>query len=785
MSTDPTHPVQVDAVFDPATGVLTWTMTSTDPLTGQLSLDPLAGFLPPDNAQGQGEGFVTYTAKPIAALATGATITNQASVVFDTNAPIDTPTTINTLDATPPVTTASPSGTAGANGWYTGSVQVALSAIDAGSGVAATWYAVDGGTPQTYDGSPFTVTGDGTHTVTFYSIDNVGNQEPNETETLKIDTAPPVTTASLSGTAGTNGWYTGSVQVALSATDAGSGVASTWYAVDGGTLQTYNGSPFTVTDDGTHTVTFYSMDNAGNQESDETTTFKIDTVPPVSNASLSGTAGNNGWYTASVKVTLAATDATSGVASTDYRIDGGTLHTYGGSPFTVTGDGTHTVTFYSVDNAGNQEPTRTATIKIDTTPPTSTVAALPAVEHGSSFSVSWSGLDGANGSGIASYSVYVSDNGGPLKALVSNTTGTSATFGGAQDGHTYGFYCVATDKAGNVQSMPAQAQATTQVYYVSAAVAPLPAYEKTKTFTVSWSGSTAAPGAKIANYTVYVSDDGAAPMVLANATTKTSLVFTGKDGNTYVFYCVATDSLGHVLPASVATRVTTLVDVTAPTCTVLPLPPYEKTSSFTVSWSGSDGAKGSGIASYTVYVSDNGGAFQPWISNTTTTAATFTAGADGHTYRFYALATDRAGNVSQSRSPQANTLVDLTPPTGTVAALPKQEKTTTFAVSWSGSDGRHGSGLASYAVWVSENGGKFQLWIPSTTKTSAKFTGQAGNTYAFYSVATDNAGNVQPTPSQPQATTTIAPPGVASAGNALTKAQAIDAALRELLLDEA
>lgn len=213
VSTDPTHPVQVDAVFDPATGVLTWTMTSTDPLTGQLSLDPLAGFLPPDNAQGQGEGFVTYTAKPIAALATGATITNQASVVFDTNAPIDTPTTINTLDATPPVTTASPSGTAGANGWYTGSVQAALLVIDAGSGVAATWYAVDGGTPQTYDGSPFTVTGDGTHTVTFYSIDNVGNQEPNETETLKIDTAPPVTTASLSGTAGTNGWYTGSVQV--------------------------------------------------------------------------------------------------------------------------------------------------------------------------------------------------------------------------------------------------------------------------------------------------------------------------------------------------------------------------------------------------------------------------------------------------------------------------------------------------------------------------------------------------------------------------------------------
>ena len=92
----------------------------------------------------------------------------------------------------------------------------------------------------------------------------------------------------------------------------------------------------------------------------------------------------------------------------------------------------------------------------------STVNPLPPVETSASFLVTWSGHAPASGPAIANYTVYVSDNGGPFTAWLTKTTSTAATFTGVS-GHTYGFYSVATDAMGDVQSTPDAAQATTAV----------------------------------------------------------------------------------------------------------------------------------------------------------------------------------------------------------------------------------------------------------------------------------------------------------------------------------
>ncbi len=115
-------------------------------------------------------------------------------------------------------------------------------------------------------------------------------------------------------------------------------------------------------------------------------------------------------------------------------------------------------------------------------------------------------------------------------------------------------------------------------------------------------------------------------------------------------------------------------------------------------------------------------------------------------------------NAPVVATPITNT-IDAVAPTSSVVALPA-DVLANFPVSWSGTDNLHGSGVASYNVFASENGGPFVLWQADTTDTTATYNGEAGHTYAFYSVATDNAGNIQTLPSAAQATTTAVAPAV-------------------------
>ncbi|BAY22674.1 YD repeat-containing protein [Calothrix sp. NIES-2100] len=97
--------------------------------------------------------------------------------------------------------------------------------------------------------------------------------------------------------------------------------------------------------------------------------------------------------------------------------------------------------------------------------------------------------------------------------------------------------------------------------------------------------------------------------------------------------------------------------------------------------------------------------------------------------------------------------VDISDPTSTISALPTTTNSSNFTVSWSGTD--NGSGIASYDIFASVNGGAFTLWQDDITATSAQYSGATGNTYAFYSIAKDNVGNLQAVPLIAQATTKV------------------------------
>jgi hypothetical protein len=114
-SVDTTNPngsplrVQIDASLDRTKGIATWTFRSLDPTTSLPPSDALAGFLPIDNpGTHSGEGFVSYTIQPKAGRTTGTSISNVASIVFDENASLNTPTISNALDAGTPASDVKP-----------------------------------------------------------------------------------------------------------------------------------------------------------------------------------------------------------------------------------------------------------------------------------------------------------------------------------------------------------------------------------------------------------------------------------------------------------------------------------------------------------------------------------------------------------------------------------------------------------------------------------------------------------------------------------------------------
>jgi subtilisin family serine protease len=172
-------------------------------------------------------------------------------------------------DTTPPTTTSN------ALPGYENVAPITLTANDgAGFGVAATYYRIDSGAWRR--GTSLSITGYGPHTIDYWSDDVVGNQEDTNTDTFFIDdTKPPVTTSNAVAV------YESTATVVLSASDTGgSGVASTWYAVDGDAPVT--GDVVTVGTIGVHTFAFGSVDVAGNREDTRTADFTVRGVPIVS-----------------------------------------------------------------------------------------------------------------------------------------------------------------------------------------------------------------------------------------------------------------------------------------------------------------------------------------------------------------------------------------------------------------------------------------------------------------------------------------------------------------------
>jgi hypothetical protein len=266
---------------------------------------------------------------------------------------------------------------ANANGWNNTNVTVSFTCSDTPAGIKTC-------------PSPTTLSSSGANqSVTGLATDNADNSASDTVSGINIDKIAPSLSGAPTTAPNAAGWYRNDVAIAWSCADALSGISGSCPAH----------SP--ITGEGTGLTASASVsDRAGNStNSTSSPAVKIDRTAPVTTATAPA-----GWVNTDVNVSLSASDALSGVDRTRFSIDGGAVQT--GTSANVSGEGEHTLEFWSEDLAGNVEEPSVVVVQIDQTAPSISHTLSPAGNgngwHNAPVTVTFQCSDDA--SGIASCS---------------------------------------------------------------------------------------------------------------------------------------------------------------------------------------------------------------------------------------------------------------------------------------------------------------------------------------------------------------------------------------------
>lgn len=286
--------------------------------------------------------------------------------------------TFTTQDLTAPVTSASE-----AAGLYTNVLSVTLTCSDInGSGCATTYYSLDGSTPSLVYSSALTIN-EGDTTLRFYSVDNEGQTEAEQSIAYTVDLTPPTVQTISPSSGDTAVSRDTSLQIIFSEPVDQSTLIAANIILDN------NMSGAITYDAGTNTAiytptallqcnTIYSgtisgvSDLAGNIMTTAynwTFTTTADCDGPATTASPNGGVIKG----VSVDVTLSCSDLTSGCARIIYTTDGsrpsfepvnGTIISGNSAGPIALGVGNTLLQFFAEDNAGNKEVLRSKSFSV-------------------------------------------------------------------------------------------------------------------------------------------------------------------------------------------------------------------------------------------------------------------------------------------------------------------------------------------------------------------------------------------------------------------------------------
>jgi len=373
---------------------------------------------------------------------------------------------------------------------------------------------------------------------------------------------------------------------------------------------------------------------------------------------------------------------------------------------------------------------------IDNTPPTSQVSSLPSTEFSLGFPVSWTGTD--IGAGIQDFTIYVSDNGGPFAAFMTNTTATSATFPG-QRGHTYDFYSIARDLVGNVEAAKSAGEATTQVATdttppvttVAASPGPNANGWNNANVTVTLNSTDNEPGGTGMKGITYAASGAQTIPSTIFGGASTSLVISAEGITTITFF--GTDNAGNVeTPKTLTIKLDKTPPIITPTRTPLPNANGWNNANVTVSFQCADSLSGLAAGS---------------------PPAPTTLSTEGGNQSVSGTCQDLAGNSASATVTGIN--IDKTPPAVACSANPSilwppNNKLVPINVSVNVTDSLSGpAGFTLVSVTSNEpdsGQGDIQGFVAGTASTNGQLRAQrlgsgTGRVYTFTYSGSDRAGN--------------------------------------------
>ncbi len=229
--------------------------------------------------------------------------------------------------------------------------------------------------------------------VRYYSVDSLGNSEtPKDSSIIYIDKEKPITliTVGIPKYEGEFTYVTFDTEFTLSDDDGtGSGVASTEYKIDEGQATVYS-IPFNLSEisEGPHTISYWSTDNVGNiEENNSLSIFIDDSAPIISDLTISPihNDGETNYISGVSNISALVNDGDgSGIESCEYTLNGGADWTAANysegicSVEDVDSSAANSINMRAVDNVGNTGEGTAVNVSSDTINPTITIDTPPA-----------------------------------------------------------------------------------------------------------------------------------------------------------------------------------------------------------------------------------------------------------------------------------------------------------------------------------------------------------------------------------------------------------------------